>query len=499
MAEHLIDIEEARADLLACAAFLAEDIKSSDGYAEAMTRIVPFYVAKNEVDMAAEFANKVDDPFTRDKLLTIVAEKCAAENDDDYALQLVDAIEDYGLQSQAREKIAFQKTVKGDYEKSFAIARSLDHPDYIFADIAVYQAANGDDASAAQTLSQIEFENARVSALQSIAAAKLSKGETQSAVEYLDKAAVAASEIEHAEERIRALTDVGNYFLEAKRNDRAIETFDRAKSNAERLDNVHRDYLLGGVSLGFLKSGSIELADRALDLVADKTQISSALVGYAREFWAKGEKTEALETLEESYAVLKSQKDTETRDSKAKSALFTTIAVEFARFEKPERAVEIAQENIDEGERASGLTQISQVLLSQGRDEMAWQTIQAIEEDSARMFALIGLSDVKHRLGDKEKAVEMLVEASSFAETVPQLASRSTAYNELAKRFVEYGELQHARAVAHENLETIAQIRDESSRAAALANLSEIYKQGNFDLTAAEKEIIFTLIRRAEW
>lgn len=51
MAEHTIDIEEARVNLLACAAYLAETIKSSDGHAEAMKRIVPLYASKNEVDI----------------------------------------------------------------------------------------------------------------------------------------------------------------------------------------------------------------------------------------------------------------------------------------------------------------------------------------------------------------------------------------------------------------------------------------------------------------
>src|SRR5215210_381335 len=133
MAEHLITIEEARENLLACAAYLAENIKSADGHADAMQRIVPFYVAKNNVDLAAEFANTVDDPFTRDKLLTLVAEKCAALDDDEYALQLVEAIEDYGLQAQAREKVALQKSAQDDFVKAAAIAEGLEHPEYAYA------------------------------------------------------------------------------------------------------------------------------------------------------------------------------------------------------------------------------------------------------------------------------------------------------------------------------------------------------------------------------
>ena len=499
MSEHLITIEEARENLLACAAFLAERIKSADGHAEAMKQIVPFYLAANNVDLAAEFANTVDDPFTRDRLLTVVAEKCAALDDDEYALQLAEAIEDSGMQAQAREKIAFQKSLKGDYEKAAAIAEGLEHPEYAFADIAIHQAAAGEDENARQTLARIEFENAKVAALRAIAITKLNSGENENAVSLLDEAAATATEIEHAEEKIRAFIEIGNLFIEAKRSDRAIETFDKAKSNAEKLDNVHRDNLLANVAQGFLRAGSLDLADRTLDLVADKTQISLCLAGFARRFWEKDEKSDALETLEESYAVLKSQRESETRDSRAKFSLFMTIAVEFARFSKPERAVEIAQENQDENERMSGLSQIAQVLALQGNDELSRQTIGAIKEDSARMFALVGIAEAKNRSGEKEKAIEFLTEAAHLAETIPQLSVRSTALNELAKHFLNYGEIVKAREVSHENLEVISQIRDESLKSTALASLAEIYEQGNYDLTDAEKEILYTMIRRAEW
>jgi hypothetical protein len=62
---------------------------------------------------------------------------------------------------------------------------------------------------------------------------------------------------------------------------------------------MHRDALLAQASLGFLHSGSIDLADRALDAVSDKTQIASVLLGFARDYWRRDEKDEALEALDE--------------------------------------------------------------------------------------------------------------------------------------------------------------------------------------------------------
>ena len=58
---------------------------------------------------------------------------------------------------------------------------------------------------------------------------------------------------------------------------------------------------------------------------------------------------------------------------------------------------------------------------------------------------------------------------------------------------------EKARSVSHENLETIAQIRDEMTQAIALARLADIYEQANFTLTEDEKKILQTMIKKAEW
>lgn len=498
MAEHLITIEDARADLLACAAFLAENIKSSDGHSEAMSKILPYYLAKNEVDAAAEFANTVDDPFMRDKMLITVAEKCAAIDDDEYALQLVEAIEDYGLQLQGLERLVHQKAAKGEYEKAFEIADQLQHSEFAHAEIAIKQAEAGNEAGAAEIIENIEFPSAKVAAWQSIAANLIAKDENEKAVELLNNASSESLSIEHPEEKIRALIDAANLFIEAKRNDRAIETFDKAKTEAVKLDNTHKDYLLASAALGFFKAGSVDLADRTLDLVADKTQISSVLVGFSREYWSKDEKNEAIEALEEAYAVLKSQHERETRDSRAKFGLFSTISVQFAQYDKSERAFEIAQNNPSETEETSALTQIAQIYALRGKDDLTGQTLKAIREDSDRMFAMIAVSDAKERAEKHEDTLKYLTQAAELAETVPQLSLRSSALNEIALRFIKYGDKDKARDLAHENLEIIEEIRDESIRSVALAELSDVYQAGDFELDEAEKTILYTMIRKAE-
>ncbi len=498
MSEHQISIDQARENLLSCAAFLAEDIRSAEGHASAMKEIVPHYLDKGDVDLAAALADSVDDPFVRDRLLSKVAAKCAEIDDDEYAFQLVEAIEDQGLQGEARENIALSKAAKGDFEKAFEITSELNHPSNALGLIAYYLTVENRQEEARQTLSRIEYPAAKVNALQLIAEYYEKNNQTEKANSALDKAVVSAEESDFPEEKIRVLQYVAEHYRAGGRNDKAIETFDKAKTIAEQIDGVHRDNLLAGIALGFLRAGNIELADRTLDLVGDNTQISNALVGFSQEFWNNGERDDALDTLEEAYAILKSQKDAEIRDSRARFNLWGVIAVQFAKYEKGERGIEIAQENIDEMEQMSALSQIAQVCAAQDKEELTRQAINAIGEDSQRMFALVGVSDAKNNLGEREKSVEYLNEAAALCETVPQLPSRSAAYNEFTVRFHNYGEITKSRLMSHANLETIADIRDESIQAVTLAQLAAIYEKENFALTADERNEMLKMLRRAE-
>lgn len=499
MSELFISVENAEKDLLACAAFIAERIKSSDGHAEAMNAIIPRYLAAGEVDLGAELANAVDDPFSRDKLITAVAVKCAEIDDDEYALQLADAIEDQGLRAQAFERIGLVKAEEGSVAKAAEIAETMAHPDFVLAAIAVKQAADGDRTGSEATIAKIEFPSARVSAMHQIAARKIEDNDVENAVAILDGTIASAEEIEHDEERIRAVLDIANHFLEADRKDRAIGTFDKALSYAEALENTHRDFFLVNCALGFLYSGSIELADRTLDLVTDKTQMASALLGFARESWKNGEKDEAVDTINEAYEIVNSQRESETRDSRARIALMASIAAQYAGFGKSDRGVEIALQIPDASEQTAALSQIAQILTMLKDDDLARQTIELIGEDSDRVLAFVAISDEKARQGETESAVALLEEAASMTDAVPQLGARSTVLNEIAARFISLGMKERSREIAIENLGVITGIRDESSQAASLAALSDVYAAAGVEIGDEERQILVALARKSEF
>lgn len=497
MKTELISFGEAQGSLLSAATYIAERIKSSDGHAEALKEIVPFYLVKDDVDTAAELANSIDDPFARDRLLLDVAERCAAIDDDEYAMQLVESIEDSGMQSITSQGIAFRKAEKKNFEKAFEIAENHSHRDEIFAHIAIHQMASGDERSATETISAIAFPPARIYAFIEIADNLLKSGNMEKVVEYLDQAHSDAAGIEHDEEKLRALIFIGSHYLQCVRNDKAIRIFGEAQTIAESLEGMHRDNFLSQISAGFLEAGSLELADRALDLVKSKTVIASTLATYAQHYYSKGEKEEALEILDEAYEIIKSERDNEIIDSKGRFSIMGAIASRFATFGKPEKGIDIALENNSGVSRHTALAEIAQWCTINEKDEVAQSALNSINDVSEKIFALISISDAKQQIDKKEDAVEFLREAHEVCQPLPQLSIRTQALNHIVTRLYRLGENDEARTIAGENLETISRILDDSQKATAIAALSMVHKDLEFELSEAEKEIITIMLRKA--
>ncbi len=498
MAE-LTTTEEARNDLLSCAIYLAGKINSNEAQALTLKPIILRCLEKDDVDNAAHFADIINDSFTRNQMLIAVISKCVQLDDDEYAFQLIEAIDEYGTQATARETIAIQKALKGDFAKALEIAETLEHPSHSYAAIAINQAKKGFENEALETLQRIDFHKSVVEALEAITTDCLEQKQVGKAVAFLEIALEESENIEFAEDKIRALFEIANLFVEAEKNDRAIETLAKAAAETEKIDGLHKDGLFANIAVGYLKAGSLDLADRTLDEVGDKTQVANCLVGFSQVFDKEGEKEDSLDSLEEAYAILNSQQENEIRDSNSRHQLFSAIAVQFARLEKIERAIEIAHENPDVFQTNLALANISQLCVLQGNDEMAQQATKGIDSDSQRLTALVGLSDAKNQIDKKTEAVEFLDEAVTLIETIPQFIARTDTQNELANRFGFYGETEKARKLASASLQTVGEILGNDNRSLALSELAKVFEKYDFQLSDEDKELLGTLVQKSDW
>lgn len=496
MPEFLISIGEAERNPLYCAAYIAERLKSADGRADAMMHIVPVFISMGEVDRAAALADTVEDPLTRDRLLIAVAEKCAVLGDDDYGLQLADAIEDVSMQSTARERIALENIRKGEVAMAVEIADGIDHPDEILiAAAASVFGRDGIDAASA-LLSKMQLAYSRCVAFQSLAGVAYKGGDKPEAAELLERAASEAAEIDFDEERIRARLELAHNFVDIGRNDRAIAVLDQAKKDAEVLGNVGREGFLANIAVGFLRSGSLELADRTLDLVEDKTAIVSALSGFAAEFQAKGELAEAVGAANEAVAILRSQREKETRDHPTKFRQWRSLSVQLASLGETESALEAAGEIPDEGERMAALAQLAVVFSEGDKPEFVEMALSAIGEDVQRAFALVGVADAAIRQGNKAGARGRIGSALTLLPSIEQPVAKASLLTECVKRLIDIDEAASARESGLDCLKTVAEIRDESIRAACLAALAAVYESADFAVTDGESEVLRAVMAR---
>lgn len=497
MSDLFISREQAESDVLAAAAFIGERINSADGLAESMSAVVPRYLNRGDVDLAAELANLVDDPFSRGKLLTLIAAKCAETDDDEYASQLADAIEDVGLRFEAFERIGIIKALNGQTDLAGKAAEQVPHPDLIEAAGAIYLAEHGNEADAVAAIDKIEFPSARVHAFQQLAAKSINDGDSENAVSMLERSNTSASEIEHAEERIRALCDSGNLFVAAKRFDLAVETFAGARDEAARVENMHRDYFLGTCALGFLNAGSRDMAEKALDLVTDKTHMAAALLGFAREDWRLENRDDAIGTLDEAFAILDSQREIETRDSRSRNALWTSIATQFAGFGKTERGIEIASLNIDDAERTNGLIQIAHILTVQNEDELAMNTAEMITDPADRAACLTTIAAARTERGDSAAANTVLDEAERSARSLQQLPARADSLLSVADGHLALGQDEKAKYLVDLTLDCVREIKDASRQASILAEISDRFSSSS-DLMDSSKEMLGRLVSASE-
>ena len=497
MSDRLISRDDAQSDSLAAAAFVAERIESSDGRAEAMNAVVPRLLARGNVDLAAALSDTIDDPYSRDRLLIMVAERCVDLNDDDYARQLADAIEDDAMRSQALENVAIRTAARGDSEAAREIASEVVHPDYVEAAIAARAAADGDTDTATATIAAIEFSGAKVAAYQEIASSAIGNDRATVAVAFLSDAVVAAAETEHEEEKIRSLCNIGSLFVDAGRNDLAAETFLRAREFAQQLDNVHRDNFLSSCAVGLIHSEHLDEADATMDLISDKTQMASAMLGLARDEWRRNEKEAAFETLDEAYEILCSQHEKETRDSRARNALIGAIAVQYAGFGKTEKAVSIAEEILDTEDQVSALSQIARILIVQKEDDLSRATIAKIPDEERRCLAMIGVSNELRKREGNDAATAVLDEVFQMSNAIDRPVAKSQVLSETAKRFLAGDFPEKAREVSLANFEVIATIRDESKRGESLAAASEIYESDKLEIGDQEKAALLEIMKKS--
>ena len=186
------------------------------------------------------------------------------------------------------------------------------------------------------------------------------------------------------------------------------------------------------------------------------------------------------------------------RDTAARVNLWAAVAVEFARFEKTERAIEIAQEIPEENAAHRPRCPASRKSASRAA-KMIWRNSQSAE-----------LTTIRRKLSPCSRSPTRQIRRANlptrsffstnqppFADTVDRLTARAKAFDQLARRYHAFEDREKMHAMFYESLTTILKIRDGSDRAAALARMSEFYEANHLDLTDTERETMLKIIAKS--
>lgn len=477
-------------DLLSIAQAIANTIAGNEQHAAAISLIVNECLKRGDVDRAALAADEVSDPFMRDRLLLQTAEKCSEIDDDDYALQLMDAIEDPGRRLAAIEASGIVKARRGQIEKALSLAEMHLHSDRILAEIAVYHLLEGETQKAIDIINSIEFLPAAIDALIAGAEEKTKTSETSEAVMLLERAIEAATNLEQPDDLVDKMIAIGTALTAAGRNDLAISTFEQARQATDQIEGIHRDQLLAAIALGFTNAGSESLAEIALDSIIDLTQLSSALKSISEVHRKSGDAAKADEFLDEAYEVLRSEKDTQRRDSRASFALQAAIARSFAETNKADKAIEAAESIPLEDYSHTALVSIAAAFAEQGKTDEACAILSSISNDAGKVAGLLAIADAL--ISDPARATEFLRLAAENVDGIIQQSLRVQILGEIIGRYLKIGNLEAAANLRHSLVETLPMIRDRFVQIREILILGSIF---GFEETNYSAEEIRAFLR----
>ena len=487
-----INQEEAETDLLHCAAFVGERIANTDAHAAAVSDAARLFAVKGELDLAAGLADSIRDPHARDAAVAEVARQCVDFNDDEYGLQLIAALEDYGVQQQARHNIAIAQSRQNRLDDALTTVGTMDDAQTTLAEIAVMSARSDDETTARRLLEQVDDAVLRTQVFTQIARERIKRGALPDRV--LDESLAEIEHIEFIEERAPLLLDVARCYAEAKVEQRALEILEKTAQLAERLEGRFRDQTLLQTAALFARLGKFERAEQIARGIVDLQQTATAHVFFADEHLLRESREAVWQDLEEGLAILKSQPERQIRDSQARFALLAAIAIRFAQAEKFDRALEIAHENPDDNQRDAALTGIAAACARQAQNDLATQAVNDIGEPAQRVAAIVNLAKIEKP--NPEKSAELLRAATSSSDDIEQFSLRASALSDIAVAYYEQGEHEQAAELLAAGLQTAAQIQSQGFQSNALARLSEIYEKLGSALNQSDAETLRQIARK---
>jgi hypothetical protein len=249
MQEFDSDGSEFATDYLTCASRIAESLHG-EAQLEITEAIALHYVEAEQLERGVELAEQIPDAYARDSLLAVITAKAVASEEEEYATDLLETIEDPILHNSAIEKMAIEFARRGEFDTALELTDQLADNASALGVIAALYWQSGQKDEALDLARSIEFP--QESAIALVQLARLSDHNDES-LNLLAEARSVAEEIDSAELKVFALIAIASGYEERAEREQSLETLNRAFEVCEDFESGN----LIGLSADFARDEAL--------------------------------------------------------------------------------------------------------------------------------------------------------------------------------------------------------------------------------------------------
>jgi tetratricopeptide (TPR) repeat protein len=439
MQEFTADGSEFDVDYLTCALRLAESLHG-EAHLEITEAITLHYVEAGQLERGVELAEQIPDAYARDSLLAVITAKAVASEEEDYATELLETIEDPILHNSAIEKMAIEFARRGEFEAALGLTDQLEDNASALGTIAVLYWQSGQKNEALELARSIEF--AQESAIALVQLARLSD-DNEEGLNLLAEARSVAEEIDSAELKVFALIAIASGYEERAEREQSLETLNRAFEVCEDFESGNlvglsadfaRDEALMEIVQGLIRLQDLSKATDVAEAIDDRFLFARANLGLAVARGKDSQPTEAAAYLDEARSVVVELQPYGAQEAEVLDALIIDLAMSYANYGNYDEARRIIHSLTSEEKQRLVLNELGKLCGRAGHDLEISEIAEDLRSpyDKARYW--LGIYDSTSQPELSESAMAKVL---ASAEGVEQPVEKAEVFTGIALRLAK--------------------------------------------------------------
>ena len=440
MQEFTPDGAEYEVDYLTCALRLAESLHG-EAHLEITEAIALHYVETGELERGVELAEQIPDVYARDSLLAVITAKAVASEEEDYATELLETIEDPILYNSAIEKMAIEFARRGEFDAALGLTDQLADNASALGTIAALYWQSGQKNEALELARSIEFP--QESAIALVQLSRLSDDNEES-LNLLAEARSVAEDIDSAELKVFALIAIASGYEERADREQSVETLNRAFEVCEDFESGNlvglsadfaRDEALMEIVQGLLRLHDLSKATDVAEAIDDRILFARANLGLAVARGKDSQPSEAAEYLDEAKAVIVELQPYGAQEAEVLDALIIDLAMSYANYKNYDEARRIIHSLASDEKQRLVLNELGKLCGRAGDDRESSEIAEDLGSpyDKARYW--LGIYDSSS--SQPELSESAMAKALANAEDVEQPVEKAEMFTGLALRFAK--------------------------------------------------------------